>query len=276
MKRNVCFAALAICIAAGVGRFWDLIANSEVGGSGFVTLGSVWVRYGVLALLVVGLFVLGKTARAKQTLESVELPMPPLTAVLAVCALCSGVMGAAYAVNQFAHPTTSLGHAEAGAAAIMFAFVLRFVFAVSMLVFGVWCVVLCLRKQPLQPAKGLARTLGFFGVVAFCILPLIRYAENPASVYRILRILPICSALAAMLFVVRLLGTLCVTFTPARRGELACAGLCAFLLCTCVEAPQLLWQMQTTGVAVAELWTGATLALLGCVGATTALAVSGD
>lgn len=273
MKRNACLAALAACIAAGAVRFWDLTSNSEA-WTGFVTRGSVWLRYGVLALLVICFFALSKLVRTQRTLAELALPQPPLLAVTAVCALFSGGLGVQYAVEQFVFPSTSLGHAEGGAALLAFALGLRLAFALSMMLFGVWCALLALRRQPLCPKAGVARVLGFFGVVAFCVLPLLRYAENPASVSRILRILPICSALAAMLFVVKLLGTLCVTLTPARRGEVAFAGLCAFLLCTCVELPQLLWQMQAANVTPLELATGATLGLLGCVGAAMALAVS--
>ncbi|MEG0769447.1 MAG: hypothetical protein RSG59_05940, partial [Ruthenibacterium sp.] len=64
MKRKDCLAALLMCVAAGAVRFWDLAANSEV-GTGFVTLGSVWVRYGVLALLVAGVFVLARVCGTK-------------------------------------------------------------------------------------------------------------------------------------------------------------------------------------------------------------------
>ncbi|MEG2931818.1 MAG: hypothetical protein RR825_08515, partial [Ruthenibacterium sp.] len=246
MRRNACVAALLACVAAGAVRFWDLTANSEA-GTGFVTQGSVWVRYGALAALVVGIWILARVCGAKTTQEKLPVPTPLLFALSAAAALCAGVLMLNNAVQEFAVPTTSLGCIEGGAGMRTLALLLRMACGLGLLMFCAWCAVLCVRKTPLTPQRGVARTLGFLATLGFLTLPVLRFAENPASVHRILYILPFCAALAALVFVIKLLGILCVPLTPERRSETAIAGACAFLLCTCIELPQRVWQLTDTG-----------------------------
>ena len=273
MKRNACIAALLACVACGAVRLWDLCANSEA-ETGFVTQGSVWLRYGILAAFVVAVCMLARVCTAKTPLDSFALPVPPVFALLAAAALGSGMIALQYAVNEFTYPTTSLGRLESGAGLMLFALVLRLTFGISLLLLSAWCAVLCLREAPLQPQAGAVRVLGFLAVIGLFILPVLRYAENPASVHRILRILPICAALSAMVFGVKLLGVFCVSLSAERRRTTAVAGVCAFLLCTCIGLPQLLWQVAQGGATLLQAWVTVTLALLGVIGAFTALAVS--
>ncbi|MEG1274297.1 MAG: hypothetical protein RSD27_01270 [Ruthenibacterium sp.] len=273
MKRKDCLAALLMCAAAGAVRFWDLAANSEV-GTGFVTLGSVWVRYGVLALLVAGVFVLARVCGTKTEQGSLPVPAPLVFALTSAVALCVGVMLLNAAVREFVMPTTSFGGVQNGAGMRTLAFLLRLMCGVGFVLFCVWCLALCLRKAPLSSQRGAARTLGFCAMPAFLVLPVLRYAENPASVHRILYILPFCSALGALVFVIKLLGILCAPLTPERRSSTAAAGVCAFLLCTCIELPQRVWQLTDIGATALSLWTSVLLGLVGVLGAATALAVS--
>lgn len=272
MKKKTCVILLALSILAGILRFFDCIFFTET-DTGFVTLGSPWLRYGALFLLAGVILLLPAQRKLAQPL-AIMLPVRKLYVVLAVLAVfCGGVMLGA-AVRKWIVPATSLELAFAGTGMALLLFVLRMGIGLSLLAFGVWCTLLFLRKTPLAPEKTVTRTVGFAGSIFLYLLTLLRYAENPASIHRILQILPIFAALSALMFVVKLLGLLCVPCDAKRARQTAGAGILAFLMCTCIGFLQLLWQCFAGTFVLTDVLLTLLLAGIGLAGASVALCLS--
>ena len=252
MKRNVTLALLLACVAAGALRLLDLCLFTQP-ETGFVTLGSVWLRYGVLALLFVAIQAAALLHKEDAAPVALHVSAPVLWVLVAIAAAVSSLAALLYAVAQFSMPTTNFGLAlgEGGSSMLLgVALLLRLTVALSLLVFCGFAALMAARSAPLAWEASGTRLAGLFGCLGFFILPVLRYVENPASVHRILIILPIFSAVLALVFVVKLVGTLCASISA---NTLAAAGLSAFLLCTCIELPQTIWQAVQGGATLLQI-----------------------
>lgn len=76
--------------------------------------------------------------------------------------------------------------------------------------------------------------LGVAGSAAFYLHTVVRFVEQPASLYRILPAVEIFSALAALLFVTALLRALYLPGGVGTAPALSRCGLLAFFFCTCL------------------------------------------
>lgn len=270
MKRKSCLALLAGGAVLGALRAADLFLGTDA-QTGFVTAGSVWLRYGVLfgyAALIGVLF-------AKNPPENGGASLTRPAAVLwaaGLLSLLAGLYGLASAVSEWAAPTTNFGRVESGAGMRTFAFALRLLLALSLLAGAVWYVLLAARRRARAQAPAVP-VWGFLALAGFLVLPVLRYAESPSSPQRILRVLPVFTALAALAFLVKLLGAQCVERTPAFDGSLAGAGCTAFFLCTCIELPQAVWMTAHAAMGAAPLTLSLLLGSVGVLGACSALAV---
>ncbi|MEG1381441.1 MAG: hypothetical protein RSC73_04270 [Ruthenibacterium sp.] len=272
MKKSICKMLLALSALAGVLRLADCIFLTEP-DTGFVTVGSPWLRYGLL-LILVGVIVLAPARTQQSQPLAIMLPLPKFAAVLAVLAIFDGGVMLGVAVRKFIAPVTSLEIAFKGTGMQLLLFGLRMGIGLSLLAFGVWCFLLFARKTPLMPEKSITRTAGFMGSIFLYLLTLLRYAENPASIHRILRILPIFAALSALMFVVKLLGLLCVPCDTQRARTTAGCGILAFLFCTCIGLPQILWQWTVGTFVLTDFLLSVLLAGIGVLGACVALRLS--
>lgn len=281
MKRNTVRGLLGMCLLLGIACGLDLLLFTDM-ETGFTTVGSIWLRYGIMAVAVGVCYAVPALAARKATdaLPADAQPQIQPPAVLciflaAACAVCCG-MGLRYAVREFEMPTTMFGIPEAGALMQTVAFWMRMGLALGMMVLCVWFGLLAARSEPLKPQPSVLRAMGIIGVFTMLFLPVLRYVENPSTVYRAVLIVPIFSAVAGVWFAVQLVGVLCRANRAAMRSKLAAAGLIAFLLCTCVGVPQgvfVLWQGKANGML---LYTCLVLGLLGVLGAVTALQACDD
>lgn len=212
-------------------------------------------------------------AEAPDALFLPSLPVPQrwCCALLTFAAALAGVAAFQYAISEFAVPTTSFGTPEGGSTLQLVVFWMRMLVSISLLCLGVWFALLTGRAKPLAPERTITRTIGLFSCIALFLLPVLRYAEHPSTLYRTLTVLPVFSALAALWFLVQFVGALCTPHTPRMRAKLSASGLLAFFLCTCIELPQTFWQMSTHGVTLFALSISALLGILGLLGALTAL-----
>ncbi len=280
MKKSFCSALLIASVLLGALRFADLLLFTEL-NTGFVTFGSVWLRYAVLFGFV-AVLIFAPSADKKAPAYAVSLPAQPVFAAAAVPAFVAGALAQWYAIQEFNAPTTAMGKAAQQQAAqthsldmmTLSFFGLRMVLGISLWVLGVWLVLLYLRKTPLKPETSVVRTIGFWGSAGFYALVILRYAENPASVHRILHILPIFSALAALLFITKMIGLFCVECTPAYARGTAAAGIFAFLMCTCIELPQAVWQTVHGQISLLNITLALLLGLIGISGAALAAKLS--
>lgn len=255
MKRAVTVLAALVCLAAGAVRGLDLSAYNDW-STGFVTWGSVWTRYGVLA----GVLALAGVAALVQTPGVFRITAPRRG--LGVYGLLASVAFAAYAGGQMilAWPERDwFGLAQAG---------LFFLTGVWLLLVG-----LVHLGEELQPPTRSA-LLGVGATLGFYLLTVGRFGFAPSSVQRIGPTVEVFSALLALLFSTALVRLVYVGQVRSARW-LYFLGLAAFLLCTCLELPQtvLAWRSGADGLADVAL--SALLALIGLAGLCAAWAVSG-
>ncbi|NLS84070.1 MAG: hypothetical protein GXZ14_00420 [Ruminococcaceae bacterium] len=266
MKKTPCTVFLAAAVLLGIIRTVDLCLFTEVGTEGFVSVGSAWQRYAVMAVFALALLFYPNNKNDK-SIKSTSLAARSELAVAGDLALISGVLAAVYSVTQLLTPTTMFGMEQLGAGLMLFAFALRFILSLGLLAFGAWLLMLYKHKEPLSPQRGTMRTLGFCGVMGFFVLTILRYAEMPASVHHMLAILPIFSALSALIFTSKLLGTICVDGTAAHRHSLCTSAIFAFFMCTCIGLPQMVWQAFHREITPMNMFISAALGIYGVAAA---------
>ncbi|MFR5631139.1 MAG: hypothetical protein ACLTLX_15815, partial [Ruthenibacterium lactatiformans] len=114
--------------------------------------------------------------------------------------------------------------------------------AALFVVFGVWCLLVFFENRAREKRGGWMLYLGVAGSAAFYLHTVVRFVEQPASLYRILPAVEIFSALAALLFVTALLRALYLPGGVGTAPALSRCGLLAFFFCTCLALPQAVWQ----------------------------------
>lgn len=255
--------ALYLCAAVGAARFVDMLLFTEH-DTGFVTAGSIWLRYGVLALaLAVLWFILRKAPVSTAPATQPRVLQILLCLLSAQAAACTAVR----AVTELLRPTASFGSVESGVTTQIFALMLRMTMAVALMCLCILCVRALLHSST-------PRAYVLFALLAFFVLTLLRYAENPASPHRITHILPLFSAMAALAFFVKWISPLWLVPDEQRLRSLRFCGFCAFLLCTCIELPQTLLQAVTRGSSLYAVALSLLLGILGIIGLWTALRVT--
>ena len=255
MKRAVTILAALVCVAAGAVRGLDLSAYNDW-STGFVTWGSVWTRYGVLA----GVLVLIGVAALAQAPGAFRLTAPRRG--LGVYGLVSSVAFAAWAGGQvmLLWPGRDwFGLVQAG---------LFFLTGVWLLLTG-----LVHLGEELQPPTRSA-LLGVGATLGFYLLTVGRFGFAPSSVQRIGPTVEVFSALLALLFSTALVRLLYVGQARSAR-RLYFLGFAAFLLCTCLELPQTALSWRNNAAGTADLALSGLLALIGLAGLGAAWAVSG-
>ena len=255
MKRAVTALAALVCIAAGVVRGLDLSAYNDW-ATGFVTWGSVWARYGVLAgvLAVVGV------AALVQRRGPFRLTAPRRG--LGVYGLLASVVFAAWAGSQAMRlwPARDwFGLVQAG---------LFFLTGVWLLLAGMAHLSEDLQPPTRSALLGVAATLGFY------LLTVRRFGFAPSSVQRIGPTVEVFSALLALLFSTALVRLLYVGRVRSARW-LYFLGLAAFLLCSCLELPQTVLSWRNGAADLTDAALSVLPALIGLAGLGAAWAVSG-
>lgn len=255
MKRIAGYLLLAVGVLAGFARWVDLV-NFTDQTTEFATEGSIWLRYGVVAVLL-----------AAAALAAVMgCPRP------ARCERRDPVLGIlSFAVSAVfaAFGGLSLIAGTAGAAAEML------IAALSLLT-AWWAASLGLSwlgKGYQRPSGGIAG--GVAGTVVFYVVTMQRFVQNYSSYYRVGPTLRVFSALMALLFASALLRAVQCPASGVGR-KLLFTGLGAFYLCTCMELPQALCSWMAGGTTVAQLAQSAALAVFGLLGAACAMACLGE
>ncbi|MBQ7859727.1 MAG: hypothetical protein IJ347_06320 [Faecalibacterium sp.] len=240
---------LAAGVLASVARWLDLVNFTDL-QTGFVTAGSVWVRYAVLLLLVLLAALGGRMAAARP--HRVER-----RAVLLALLAFAGC--AAFAVAG------GLQLVSGGGALA----------ALLSLITGWWLASLgiaWISKKGNAPALGVGSAIA--GTALFFVLTLQRFVQNYSSYHRVGPALSVFSALAALWFAAALVRS--TLFPQTDNGQrLAFAGLTAFYLCTCLELPQALCLWLAGQTTLVPLLQSGALAVLGLLGAGCALTAFG-
>lgn len=254
MKRIAGYLLLAVGALAGFARWVDLV-NFTDQTTEFVIEGSVWLRYGVVVVLL--------AAAALAAVMGCRRP--------ARCERRDPVLGVlAFAVSAVfaAFGGLSLIAGTADAAEMVIA-------ALSLLT-AWWAASLGLSwlgNGYQRPAGGIAG--GVAGTAVFYVVTMQRFVQNYSIYYRVGPTLRVFSALMALVFVTALLRAVQCPASGVGR-KLLFTGLGAFYLCTCMELPQALCSWMAGGATVAQLAQSAALAAVGLLGAACAMACLDD
>ena len=222
---------------------------------GFSVVGSVWLRYAIVAaLLLIAALASLMAARRPAALEKRNLP---LALLLALCGLASAAVGALELLG-------------AGLASYKMLFL-----GVLGILCALWLLTLCVHwaaSGAQDPAGGIP--LGIAGGTFFLALTLMRFAGNYSSIYRFAQTMQTFSALAALMLSAVLLR---VSFFPESRWGRReyITGMWAFYLCTCCEVPQAVARYLWGQTPLSELAFSLLLGCMGLLGAGLALSALG-
>ena len=246
MKRIAAFLLIALGGLAGFARWLDLVNYTDPAPE-FVLVGSVWLRYGAMAALLV---LAALAALLVPGGSSLGVRRAPGLSLLAL--LCSTLFAAVGAAQLLAAPFAQLP-----------------VTALSLLT-AWWMAALALNwleKAACRPTGGIWG--GIFGTALFYLLTLQRFAANGSSYHRVG---PMAGQLAALLALVFLSALLRAVQRPqcGNGRKLVFSGLACFYLCSCVRLPQAIFGWLTGSMAVSQLALDAALAAVGLLGATAA------
>jgi hypothetical protein len=276
VKKALCICALAAGVLIGALYWVDLFVWCSP-QTGFSEWGPIWVRYALLLVPVALAFATGLTIHRKRFFTGIGRKSSLALLPLAVCSEVYGFLTLFAMIfdrtDLLSGQTISENHADALRALQVTLDVAEGICAMLFVVFGIWCLLLFLEPYtgPLS-ARGMLY-LGVIGSLAFYVHTVVRFIVRPASWYRVQPAVEILAALSALLFVVAFLRA---NYLPGRLGgtrSVCRNGIIAFFLCTCLAAPQAVWQYTNGVVSVVTLPLAITLGCTGLLGAAAALSV---
>lgn len=257
-KRFYAVLVLAVGIVLAVLHMADLLQWMDA-STGFALRGSVWARYlPWLAALALPYLPARQVAAQPTELADTNLPLGCCMLMVGALLLGSGLLAVPTAQMIAAYPalhaTTPVWTAWADVITPVLAGVWLLVYGWRALTgFGV-------RRQRLGSAlPGLVLPVAFLWRLVW------RFQFVPASLGRIPCTLRVLSAVAALLFAVVLLKVFLTPGLPCGHTLFA-AGAGCFLLCTCAELPQTLFEACNGMLTLPDLLTGIGIGLFGLCG----------
>lgn len=270
MKRTFCILTLAAGIALGALRMADLVLWTDP-LTGFCTAGPVWLRYLLMLPAVALALATGWAIHKKQFFAGIGrvpcLALVPLALASEVYGFLT-ILTVAFSAGEPSrshHMTQLRAVLDAGSDLVR---------AVLFVVFGVWCLLLFMEQYSNHaPHRGMLY-LGVAGSAAFYVHTVVRFIVQPASWQRVQPAVEILAALSALLFVTSYLRA---NYLPGRVGgtrSVCRNGLLAFFFCTCLAAPQSVWQYLHGVASPVALPLAVTLGFTGLLGAAAAAGTS--
>ncbi|MCI2046972.1 MAG: hypothetical protein LKJ90_04585 [Faecalibacterium sp.] len=252
------FAGILLILvgACGAAAYTIDLAQFTDPTKGFSVAGAVWLRYAlVAALILIAALASLMAARRPAAMEKRNLP---LALGLAVCGAACAAVGALELLG-----TKTVAYKA-------------FLLGILGLAAAWWMLTLCAHwgsSGARRPVGGIR--LGIAGSTFFLALTLVRFAGNYSSVYRFAQTMQTFSALAALLLSSILLR---VGFFPESRWgrKEYMTGMWAFYLCTCCEVPQGVARYLWGQTPVSELAFSLLLGCIGLLGAGVALSALGQ
>ena len=187
MKKAFCTGTLAVSLLLGAARAADLFLNTDT-ATGFLLSGSVWTRYWLMAPVVILAWLAGLYVPRKQPCglrPGAGVWMSGVNFVFVPLAFCSELYGFLTVLNVlFGTPEQAGRHQTAERILLgQLADVTR---AALFVVFGVWCLLVFFENRAREKRGGWMLYLGVAGSAAFYLHTVVRFVEQPASLYRIL------------------------------------------------------------------------------------------
>lgn len=224
--------SLFLSAALGVFRGIDLAFLTDA-ETGLCIVGSVWLRYGALAVAVGAAVAAGRCCK------------PQTDALRGHCTL-SGVVALAAAVCYGEAAVLRILWMGSSVAMLIRA-ALEALCAFWMIGLGLsW-----LRKDWKTPTRSLTPAVLGSAVFYWCVLA--RFMENSSSWHRVTPTAAVWQALAALVFLAALARALHVP-QPGNGKTLCAAGLAAFALCLCWQLPYVLVLMSGLSWAAPAVW----------------------
>lgn len=224
--------SLFLSAALGVFRGIDLALLTDA-ETGLCIVGSVWLRYGALAVAVGAAVAAGRCCK------------PQAGALRGRCTP-SGVVALAAAVC----------YGEAAVLRILWmgSSVVMLIRAALEALCAFWMIGLglsWLRRDWKTPTRSLTPAVLGSAVFYWCVLA--RFMENSSSWHRVTPTAAVWQALAALVFLAALARALHVP-QPGNGKTLCAAGLAAFALCLCWQLPHVLVLMSGLSWAALAVW----------------------
>lgn len=236
--------SLFLSVALGVFRGIDLALLTDA-ETGLCIVGSVWLRYGALAVAVGAAVAAGRCCK------------PQAGALRGRCTL-SGVVALAAAVCYGEAAVLRILWMGSSVAMLIRA-ALEALCAFWMIGLGLsW-----LRRDWKTPTRSLTPAVLGSAVFYWCVLA--RFMENSSSWHRAAPTSAVWQMLAALLFLSALARALYLP-EPGNGKALCASGLAAFCLCLCWEFPQLVQGLVYPGGYLTDIPFHAALCLIGMLG----------
>lgn len=220
MKRFSTFLLMLVCLMTGAVYWVDVSKNIDL-ETGFVTYGSYWYRYAVLGVVLVLLLAAAFMAPRNPAAFVKKSRVQGLSSI--VCGLSFAVSSGFYFV-KFESLT-----------------VLEKMCAVLYIITAVWLITLGgSRFSKRLEAPTYSSFLGIVGTLGFYLLCVQRFCVAPSGIVRIGITVRALACLAALLFCT---AQLKVAYIPGGKsgGWLFFTGMTAFLLCTCISLPDMVY-----------------------------------
>ena len=246
---SLCVFCVLLCLASGGVFFADYALFTDP-STGFAAMGSVWLRYAFLALLLFLIWFFSLSIRRRSRPER---------------GYRSRVMTAAFGLQALSFFSSGLLLSVSGVSALLGGAALTdpvtgrltfdiagLVLSVLYLIAGLWCTACCgcFAKGRPQPVSGLA--LGIVATVSFFLLCVKRFVVSPTSIQRVMPTVDILTAMLAMLLCCALLRALYLPEDAREGRKLYFWGLAAFLFCFCLTGAKLLYLLTFDTVSVAD------------------------
>lgn len=236
--------SLFLSAALGVFRGIDLALLTDA-ETGLCIVGSVWLRYGALAVAVGAAVAAGRCCKPQA--GALRGHCTPSGVVALAAAVCYGEA----AVLRILWMGSSV--------AMLIRAALEALCAFWMIGLGLsW-----LRKDWKTPTRSLTPAVLGSAVFYWCVLA--RFMENSSSWHRAAPTSAVWQMLAALLFLSALARALYLP-EPGNGKALCASGLAAFCLCLCWEFPQLVQGLVYPGGYLTDIPFHAALCLIGMLG----------
>lgn len=224
--------SLFLSVALGVFRGIDLALLTDA-ETGLCIVGSVWLRYGALAVAVGAAVAAGRCCKPQA--GALRGHCTPSGVVALAAAVCYG-LAAVLRILWMGSSVIMLIRAALEA----------------LCAFWMACLGLSwLRKDWKTPTRSLTPAVLGSAVFYWCVLA--RFMENSSSWHRVTPTAAVWQALAALVFLAALARALHVP-QPGNGKTLCAAGLAAFALCLCWQLPYVLVLMSGLSWAAPAVW----------------------
>lgn len=252
MKRFLMCILLIVFAIIGGARFVDFVKFTDI-ATGFVTVGSVWLRYGILAAGVILCFIplfFNKTSFNSANLAHIGTP---------ACVIIGG------AVSMYGFFTI-----------LTMVFVkleyLKLIQGILYVLLGAWCIYSSVYASKTNSSSPKGAIIAFLGGAAIYITALERFLKQPSSLYRLWPVLDILSVIASLLFFTTIFKVVYTKYeyTPKR---LCSFGLLSFFISTCLQAPCAVYLFLNKALSLNNLLLCIIFGIFGIVGAISALEV---